>query len=374
MKITQIHNILIKGDGISNTIRVTQKINEALNINNHIAVELFSEYYNVYEFAIYDYFKLNFYEMFKKFMFVENKYKYAKIFIEALKRYKKNVAKTIIENADIRMWHFGSGYELFNFIHFKDIVYYHNITFPHLVTNARAMVESRLQLMSLKDMNPFFITQSNFNKKCLIRMGFEEEDIFVTIPYHKKNFSKIPIKKINKPRLLSYGRYSNNKGIPELAKLCNEADLYLTTFGDNYSVTEYKNNYKKSKKYANGKITIIGKVPEIDTYLNNSDIFVLNSYHEGASLPSVEAEAYGLPLLLKSGTALDELIIEGEKRNGYLFDNVSEIPELVEKIRKDYNKFRYNAWMHSKKYSIDKYQKSYSEALIKYKNWKIKSR
>ena len=373
MRITQIHNILIKGDGISNTIKSTQKINQTLNINNHIAVELFSEYEDVYEFAIYDYFRVNFYKMFKKFIFVENKYKYAKIFIEALKRYKKDVAKMAIENADIRMWHFGSSYELFNFIHYKDIVYYHNVTFPYLVTNAKAMIEARLQLMSLKDMNLFFITQSNFNKECLIRMGFEEKNISVTIPYHKKNFSEISIKSINKPRLLSYGRYSNSKGVPELAKLCNESNLYLTTFGDNYSVTEYKDNYKKAKKYDNGKIKIIGKVPEIDTYLNNSDIFVLNSYHEGASLPSVEAEAYGLPLLLKRGTALDELILDGEKKNGYLFDDVSEIPELVEKIRKDYNKFRYNAWTHSKNYSLDKYQKSYSEALIKYKNWKLKA-
>ena len=76
-------------------------------------------------------------------------------------------------------------------------------------------------------------------------------------------------------------------------------------------------------------------------------------------------------MLLKRGTALDELILDGEYRNGYLFDDVSEIPELVNKIKNNYNKFRYNAWMHSKNYSLEKYQKSYSDALNKYKKWKL---
>ncbi len=369
MNLAQIHNVLLKGDGISNTIRATQEVNKSLNFNNDIVVELFSEYNNVYELAIADYFSLNLYGMFKKFVTIENRYNYMKMFYRALKKYKKNVAKNIIENSKIRMWHYGSAYELFRLIHNKDIVYYHNLTFPYLVNNKKSMMDSRIMLMSIKDMKLFFITQSEFNKECLIRMGFNEDSIAVTIPYHRNNF-KFRNKLISKhPKLVSYGRYGGGKGIPELAKLCNACDISLTTFGDNKSSGEYKKEYNEAKKYSKDNVNILGKVPKIDNYLLNSDIFVLNSYHEGASLPVVEAESYGLPVILRRGTALDELVVDGNRRNGYLFDSIDEVPELVNKIKSNYREFSKNAYLHSKGYTFERYKSTYISALSKYRTW-----
>ncbi|MEM0201267.1 MAG: glycosyltransferase, partial [Candidatus Micrarchaeaceae archaeon] len=333
MNIAQIHNILIKGDGISNNIKTTQEVNKSLKLNNDIVLELFSDYSNNYELAIADYFNINFYNMFKRFLNIDNKYNYTKMFIKAMKNYKKNAAKNVIENAKIRIWHYGSHYELFKLIHNKDIVYYHNLTFPYLVEDRKSMVDSRLILMSIKDMELFFITQSKFNKECLIRMGFDDNNIVQTIPFHRNNL-KFKNKSVNKnPKLVSYGRYSTNKGIVELAKMSNSANINLTVFGDNKSSKEYKKVYDSANKYSKENIKILGKIPRIDTYLFNSDIFILNSYHEGASLPVVEAESFGLPIILRRGTALNELVVEGERRNGYLFDDINEIPELINKIK-----------------------------------------
>ena len=111
--------------------------------------------------------------------------------------------------------------------------------------------------------------------------------------------------------------------------------------------------------------TLSGKVPDFEAELNQANIYISNSYHEGFNLPLIEAEAHSLPVLARSGTAMDELVKDGY--NGYLFNDINEVPELVDKIMKNYKQMSYNAWKHSQNYTYERFKQNYLKILKEYK-------
>ena len=67
----------------------------------------------------------------------------------------------------------------------------------------------------------------------------------------------------------------------------------------------------------------------------------------------------------RRGTAMDEFVIEGE--TGYLFSDIAEVPDLTDKIMKDYKRFSYNAWQHSQNFTYEKFKERYLRILSEYK-------
>jgi Glycosyltransferase len=164
---------------------------------------------------------------------------------------------------------------------------------------------------------------------------------------------------------VAWGRYSLNKGIPELVSKANEYKLKLRVFGDNNQLREFSDQYKISCiNNTKGYATLSGKVQNFEAELNQANIYINNSSHEGFSLPIIEAEAHSLPVLARRGTAMDELVKDGY--NGYLFSNTNEIPELIEKIMKNYESFSYNAWKHSQNFTYEKFKSRYLKVLEEY--------
>ena len=82
-------------------------------------------------------------------------------------------------------------------------------------------------------------------------------------------------------------------------------------------------------------------------------------------MPIIEAEAHSIPVLARRGTAMDELVKDGY--NGFLFSDISEVPELISKIMKDYDSFSYNAWKHSQNFTYEKFKERYLRILSEYK-------
>ena len=85
-------------------------------------------------------------------------------------------------------------------------------------------------------------------------------------------------------------------------------------------------------------------------------------------MPIIEAEAHSLPILARRGTAMDELVKDGY--NGYLFSDINEVPELIGKIMKDYERFSYNAWKHSQNFTYERFKGRYLKIIERYKRIK----
>ena len=148
--------------------------------------------------------------------------------------------------------------------------------------------------------------------------------------------------------------------------MANKNEIPIRIFGDNSQLREFSDQYKEAvanntKAYA----TLSGKVPDFEAELSQADIYISNSYHEGFGVPIIEAEAHSLPILARRGTAMDELVKDGY--NGYLFSDINEVPELIGKIMKDYERFSYNAWQHSQNFTYERFKKRYLRILSEYK-------
>ena len=368
-RIVQMHSVILKRDAVSNVMQTLDFIHREEGWKSNLIADLFSEYDNVYVLASYDYDKTPMLArisyLVSRFIRLDKKTKWFKEYINARRRYVPGVAKSLIENADIRIWHYGAFYNLFHYFHEGDILFYHGITYPYLSYFSEFGIYSKTMLQAILDMNPFVIAQSKFIKQSLIDLGFKEQSIHILPLFHKY---KLPYKqrKLEYPKLIAYGRYALNKAIPELVAKANKHEIFIRIFGDNTQLKEFSDQYKEAlKANTNNYATLSGKVPDFEAELNQANIYINNSRHEGFALPVIEAEAHSLPVLARRGTAMDELVKDGY--NGFLFGNINEVPELINKIMKDYKHFSYNAWKHSQNFTYEKFKQNYLRILSEYK-------
>ncbi|BCS91237.1 MAG: glycosyltransferase Gtf1 [Candidatus Micrarchaeota archaeon] len=372
MKIAQMHSVVFRGDAVSNVMRALDQVHRDKKWESYLIADLFSEINDVPLLASSDYdhtpFIQSFVYLLSRFLRLENKIKYLKIYFNSKKKYKPGLAKSIIESSDIRIWHFGAFYNLFKYFHEGDILFYHGVTYPYLSYFPELNIYSKNMLQAILDMKPFVIVQSNFIKQSLIDLGFKEESVYVLPLFHKYN---LPYKKRNpkEPKLIAWGRYALNKAIPELVKACNEYKLNIRIFGDNTQTKEFVDQYKEAlANNTEGYAKLSGKVDDFEAELENANIYICNSYHEGFNMPLIEAEAHSMPVLARRGTAMDELVKDGY--NGFLFDDISEIPDLVNRIMKDYDRFSRNAYEHSKNFTYERFKERYLNIIDEYKRYK----
>ncbi len=368
LKIVQMHTVFFKADAISNVAFALDKIHKEQEWKSHLIADLFSDYDNVPVLASRDYEKtpltLRLIYIFSRFIRLSNKKAWLREYLKAMKHYKPQVAKNLIESADIRIWHYGAFYTLFRYFHRGDIIFYHGITDPYLSHFSEFGMFSKNMLQATLDLRPFVIVASEFIKQSLIDLGFKKESINVLPLFHKYN---IPYKmhEHTEPQLLTWGRYAMNKAIPELVRFTNENGIKLRVFGDNFQLFEYSDQYQEAvKNNISNYAELSGKVPDFEKELNEANIYICNSYHEGFNMPLIEAEAHSLPVLARRGTAMDELVKDGY--NGYLFSDLEEVPALIAKIRARYETFSYNAWQHSQKYTFGKFKRRYLNTITKY--------
>ena len=367
--ITQMNAAMLKGDAISNVIRIIDAIHKEKGWNSSLISDLFSEYDDTYVLASYDYDKtpalgrLSYAA--SRFIRLDKKTRWLKEYINARRKYTYGAAKNAIENADIRIWHYGAFYTLFRYFHAGDILFYHGTTYPYLSYFAEFGIYSKVMLQATLDMDPFVIVQSKFIKESLIDLGFKEQSIHILPLSHRYNLAYTKRQPVD-PKLIAWGRYALNKGIPELVHMVNQYKIKLRVFGDNYQLQEFSDQYKEAfKANTSGYAVLSGKVPDFEAELNQANIYINNSRHEGFAMPIIEAEAHSLPVLARRGTAMDELVKDGY--NGFLFSDISEVPELVSKIMKDYDNFSYNAWKHSQNFTYEKFKQNYLRMLSEYK-------
>ena len=370
--VVQMHSVVLKGDAVSNIMRTLDTIHKEEHWSSSLISDLFSEYNDVYVLASYDYDKTPLLArmsyLISRFIRLDSKTRWLKEYIKAKNQYKPSKAKQSIESANIRIWHYGAFYNLFRYFHEGDILFYHGITYPYLSYFSEFGIYSKPMLQAILDMKPFVVVSSEFIKQSLVDLGFKEYSIHILPLFHKYNL-KYTERHPAKPKLIAWGRYALNKGIPELIGMANKNKIRLRVFGDNNQLREFSDQYKEAQAHNTKAYAVLsGKVPDFEAVLNQANIYINNSRHEGFALPVIEAEAHSLPVLARRGTAMDELVKDGY--NGYLFSDISEIPDLIDKIMKDYKRFSHNAWQHSQNFTYEKFKKKYLSIIERYKKIK----
>ena len=363
-----MHSVVFKGDAVSNIMRTIDAINKEEGWNSSLIADLFSEYDGIPVLASYDYDKTPLIAraayLVSRFIRLDSKGKWLKEYADTRRRYAPGVAKSLIENAGIRIWHYGALYPLFRYFHEGDIIFYHGITYPYLSYSSEYGMYSKTMLQAVLDMKPFIIVSSKFIKQSLVDLGFKEQSIHILPLFHRY---KLPYTKryVAHPKLIAWSRYALNKGIPELVSMADEYEIRLRVFGDNNQLREFSDQYKEAlANNTKGYATLSGKVPDFEAEFNQANIYINNSRHEGFGIPIIEAEAHSIPVLARRGTAMDELVRSGY--NGYLFSDIDEVPDLISNIMKDYKSFSYNAWQHSQNFTYERFKKRYLRILSEY--------
>lgn len=172
-------------------------------------------------------------------------------------------------------------------------------------------------------------------------------------------------KKANtKIKIISVGRLHEIKNYDNLIKSIKDLpNSELTLIGEGRQEQELK----KLAKELNLNVNFVGRKSqeEIVCYLQNADIFVLPSLHEGMSNSILEAMACGLPIIATNVGGSKELVQE----NGFIIEkeSVSAIIEALQKYEKKPELIRIHAqksrekalsmtWENIAKQSIDVYQ------------------
>ncbi|MHB1830727.1 MAG: glycosyltransferase [Candidatus Micrarchaeaceae archaeon] len=359
---------MFKGDAVGSIMQTNSQIHGEMGWRDTIIADLFSDYPNHLVLASNDFVKSNPGYMLGRFMRLDNKFHYINEYIKASKQYKPGSAKLAMLEADLRIWFYGGFYTLFNNnFNTGDIIFYVDITPPYLSQFPEFSIESRKIIQAVADLNPEFITISQFSKRNLIKLGYKANNISVLPLFHRYDLQYIKHQN-SIPMLLAYGRYAVNKQIPELVEFCQKNKIKFTHFGDNTTTNEFRNNYKRAEcmvsnlldkhVYLSGKILDSEKFEQ--QFIDNN-IYINPSLHEGFSMPAIEAMAHSLPVLLRRGSAMDELIENG--REGYLFSKLDEIPELAQRILSNYGKFSKAAYKRSNNYTYEKYKERYIKIL-----------
>lgn len=144
--------------------------------------------------------------------------------------------------------------------------------------------------------------------------------------------------KPTKPRsgpliLASTSRMVKTKGISELIeafKLIDSKNVILKLCGDGPDV-----DYFKSLAGGIKNIEFLGQVDDVIGVLQNSDVLIHPSYHEGFGLSLVEAEMCSLPIIACSVGSIPEIVKDGV--NGILIQprNVDELAAAMSRLIKD---------------------------------------
>jgi len=133
---------------------------------------------------------------------------------------------------------------------------------------------------------------------------------------------------------LSIARLLGEKGLREYAKAAlivkqRYPDVIFQLVGpedpspDGIPIEEVRSWHKT------GFIEYSGATDDVRPYINNCNVFVLASYHEGLPRTVLEAMAIGRPILTTNVPGCRETVVDGE--NGFLVEK-QNVEQLVEKI------------------------------------------
>lgn len=156
----------------------------------------------------------------------------------------------------------------------------------------------------------------------LIEKGFEDNMAVWSRGVDRKKFFYKEKTKTNNPlSILCVSRVSKEKNIKDFCLLSETTDFTYTLVGDGPKLNSFKNKFKS--------VYYEGKIPgsELHPYYHNADAFFFPSRFDTFGVVMIESFACGTPVVAYNEVAPKGLITPGV--NGYIVDNVHEVPEAL---------------------------------------------
>ncbi|WP_413391328.1 glycosyltransferase family 4 protein [Prochlorococcus marinus] len=144
--------------------------------------------------------------------------------------------------------------------------------------------------------------------------------------YQLKKFSSI-----NKVKFISVARFENQKDHYSLIKSFSKVssdDWELLLIGDGPNKSYIQEMVCKYN--LQDKIYFLGRSSNVETYLNNSDVFILSSLWEGFPRSIIEAMRSSMPIIATDVGGCKESVIHSY--NGYLYKrkNITELTRYIQ--------------------------------------------
>ncbi len=240
-----------------------------------------------------------------------------------------------ISDEDVVIYHFSTGHKLnqkFGELQCKKILRYHNITPPHFFCGYNKnlllnCMQGYRELLQLRNRIDFCIADSDYNKKELMRMGFDCEIYVVPILIPFEDYQKEPNQDILEKYLddgytkfLFTGRISPNKRQEDVIAVFHLYQKLYNPKSRLFLVGKYdgmEKYYKKLVQYTEDlgvqNVTFTGQVgfDEILAYYRLADLFLCMSDHEGFCVPLVEAMNFEIPIVARDAAAVPETMEKG---------------------------------------------------------------
>ncbi|MCC4771179.1 glycosyltransferase [Methanosarcina sp. DH2] len=182
---------------------------------------------------------------------------------------------------------------------------------------------------------------SNIKDNALKHYNIEKDINIIPLAYEPVIFGKINRESLGLDRNIFYtisiGRLVKRKGFEFLIKAIKNTpdNVHALVIGEGPE----KDNLVNLAKELNisDRIHFLGFVSEIEKfqYLQNSDVYVLSSVHEGFGIVLQEAMQVGLPIISTDNGGQVDFIKEG--KNGYLvrFGDVEALASMINKFEQD---------------------------------------
>lgn len=295
---------------------------------------------------------------------------YAEYIPPELKKRIKNICKYSGSSENVLLVHHSMGMGAFDKILSlpdRKILVYHNITPEKYFTDAGAkdcIREGVRQLREYRNVMESFVSDSNYNRKNMIRLGYDTAIDVIPIQISLARFDIVQedatlMQKLHKGvNILFVGRVVRNKCQQDVLRAFAvyhhfyEPDSRLFFVGDVSDKIYADEILREASDLGLQKdIFFTGKVSEeqLKTYYLAADIFLCMSEHEGFCVPLLEAMKLGVPVIAYRSSAISETM----RKAGIIVNckRYSFIGALMDEIIQD--RALYQAIVKSQKKRID---------------------
>ncbi|KOO49000.1 glycosyltransferase family 4 protein [Viridibacillus arvi] len=179
------------------------------------------------------------------------------------------------------------------------------------------------------------IAVSNYDHELAVQKRVVSKNKITTIHNGIQSNDKQPYFRNNVPKIVMVSRFEKPKRqdlLIEVLSTMKELEWSLELIGDGVELANVKELV--NNKGLSHRVRFLGVRNDIETQLQDADIFVLLSNFEGLPLSILEAMRAGLPVIASDVGGIEELVVEG--KTGYLVDqNVLNIRKCLVRMIED---------------------------------------
>lgn len=238
----------------------------------------------------------------------------------------------VLSEKDIIIYHLSNGCSLNDKLveyKAKKIIRYHNITPPEFFSmydgrNAVNCREGLSQMRGLRDIADYCLADSEYNKKDLIRAGYDCDIDVLPVVIPMKDYEKEPDRAVKERynddfvNVLFTGRIVPNKKQEDVINAFFHYQKYynpksrLFLVGTGQGTAYYESLCEYVKKLGVQNVIFTGHISfgEMLAFYSIADLFLCMSEHEGFCIPLVEAMIFDIPIIAYQGTGVTETLKE----------------------------------------------------------------